>query len=211
MDRIPAFDRLAALYEEHGYALYLIGGTSRDLLLGLHPDDLDACTDARVEEAVAFLPSDIDLSFERFGRVKMSKAFGKMEITTLREEGPYLDHRHPSYLKFVKDLKTDSFRRDFTINAIYLDKNYTPIDFHDGLGDLERRIIRTIGDPYVRFKEDPLRIPRAERLAARLGFAIEQKTMEALKACYPLLAELNPAKLLEEERKGWTWPKSIKR
>lgn len=211
VERIPAFDRLAALYREHGYNLYLVGGTSRDILLGLYPDDLDACTDATVEEAVAFLPIGVDLSFQRFGRVKMGKEDGKMEITTLREEGPYLDHRHPSYLKFIKDLKTDSLRRDFTVNAIYLGADYVPIDFHGGLKDLEKRLIKTIGDPYLRFQEDPLRIPRAERLAARLGFSIEQKTMEALKTCYPLLAELNPAKLKEEERKGWTWPKSIKR
>ncbi len=211
METIPPFDRLAALYRRHGYSLYLVGGTSRDLLLGLLPDDLDACSDARVEEAVPFLPSDVDLSFSRYGRIKMGKEYGKMEITTLREEGPYLDHRHPSAIRFVRNLKEDSFRRDFTINAIYLDAEYRPIDFHGGLGDLEKGIIRTIGDPYVRFQEDPLRIPRAERLALRLGFSIEERTLEALKACYPLLAELNPAKLKEEERKGWTWPKSIKR
>ncbi len=205
MVRLPLFDELSALYFEHGYTLYLVGGSSRDLLLGLEPEDYDFATEATPEEASSFLPPDSDFSFSRFGCVKLGKRWKGAEITTFRTEGGYLDGRHPSEISFVGDIELDSLRRDFTINAIYLDRDYVPHDFHGGLGDLRSGLIRTIGDPYMRFKEDPLRMARAERLASRLGFEIEEATLKALRECYPLLGKLNPAKLKEEERKGWTW------
>lgn len=207
MKRLPIFDELAALYAKNGFNLYMVGGTSRDLLLSMPLEDLDFCTDATVEEERTFLPEGSDYSFARYGRVKLGKSQGRAEITTLREEGEYLDHRHPSFIKFVKDLASDSRRRDFTINAIYIDSAMSIHDFHGGLDDLRSKTIRTIGDPYIRFREDPLRICRAERFSLRLGFEIEERTLEALKACYPLLGEINPAKLEEEKRKGWIWRK----
>ncbi|MBR4275094.1 MAG: hypothetical protein IKQ34_03705, partial [Bacilli bacterium] len=119
------------------------------------------------------------------------------------QEGEYNDSRHPSNVIFVKDPKLDYVRRDFTINAMYLDEDYNVIDFSTGQEDLKKKLIRFIGDPYKRIEEDPLRIARAERFAKTLGFEIEEKTQQAIKDKRDLLGKLNPEKLKEEQRKGW--------
>ncbi len=194
------FLRLSSLYAEHGHRLFLIGGTSRDLLLGIDPSDIDLVTDATPEEEKAFLP-DLEMTFARFGSVHLKTEAGDIDITTLRRESGYKDSRHPSKIEFIRDLKEDSLRRDFTINALYIDCQGNISDYHGGLEDLKNRLIRFIGDPATRIQEDPLRILRAERFAKRLGFQIEENTEKAMEEHRDLLRLLNPEKIAMEMKK----------
>lgn len=194
------FLRLSSLYAEHGHRLFLIGGTSRDLLLGIDPSDIDLVTDATPEEEKAFLP-DLEMTFARFGSVHLKTEAGDIDITTLRRESGYKDSRHPSKIEFIRDLKEDSLRRDFTINALYIDCQGNVSDYHGGLEDLKNRLIRFIGDPTTRIQEDPLRILRAERFAKRLGFQIEENTEKAMEEHRDLLRLLNPEKIAMEMKK----------
>ena len=194
------FLRLSSLYAEHGHRLFLIGGTSRDLLLGIDPSDIDLVTDATPEEEKAFLP-DLEMTFARFGSVHLKTEAGDIDITTLRRESGYKDSRHPSKIEFIRDLKEDSLRRDFTINALYIDCQGNVSDYHGGLEDLKNRLIRFIGDPATRIQEDPLRILRAERFAKRLGFRIEENTEKAMEEHRDLLRLLNPEKIAMEMKK----------
>lgn len=194
------FDYLAQLFNENGFHLYMIGGTSRDFLLSLEVDDYDFTSDATPIQMKTFLV-DADYTFARFGTVKIKINNQKVDITTLRKEDSYVDLRHPSKIEFTKNIEEDYLRRDFTINAIYIDKNYKIHDFSNGLKDLKDGIIRFIGDPDKRIQEDPLRILRAERFAKMLNFKIEEKSLEAIKRNYHLIERLNPQKVLEERKK----------
>ncbi len=194
------FLRFAALYALHGHRLYLIGGTSRDLLLGIDPADIDLVTDATPEEEKTLLP-DLDMAFARFGSVKIKEQGKEIDITTFRRESGYDDRRHPSKVEFIRDPEEDSRRRDFTINALYIDCQGNVLDYHGGLSDLKKKLIRFIGDPATRIKEDPLRIIRAERFAKRLGFQIEENSKKAIEEHRGLLAFLNPEKIAMEKKK----------
>ena len=200
--RIEAFDFLKDLFRKNGFRLYVVGGTVRDFLLGKEITDLDFVTDATPEDEMKFIPEG-DFTFKKFGAVRYPFKGKHIDITTLRQEGEYSDSRHPSNVIFVKDPKLDYVRRDFTVNAMYLDEDYNVIDFSTGQEDLKKKLIRFIGDPYKRIEEDPLRIARAERFARCLGFEIEEKTQQAIKDTRDLLGKLNPEKLKEEQRKGW--------
>jgi tRNA nucleotidyltransferase/poly(A) polymerase len=199
---LPAsFLELSNLFEQNGFSLYVIGGTSRDILLGIDPADFDYVTDATPEDEKKFLP-DARYEFARFGSVKIFKEGVEIDITTLREEGEYRDFRHPSYVKFIKSPEIDSRRRDFTINALYIDKDENVLDFHGGLEDLQKKRIRFIGDPDLRIKEDPLRILRAYRFQKRLeGFHFDPATEAALRRNEGYLEKLNPAKVKMEREK----------
>ncbi len=198
---LPFLKEYARLYKEHGFLLFAIGGTSRDALLGLSPSDFDFVTDATPEEERRFLPN-ADYSFAKFGSIKAKENGMEIDITTFREEGDYLDFRHPSFVRFVSSPEIDSARRDFTINALYLDDNGAVLDFHGGLEDLESKTIRFIGDPSKRIQEDPLRILRAERFARKLGFRIDPLSQKAIDENRALLAKLNPEKVKSEAKKG---------
>jgi tRNA nucleotidyltransferase (CCA-adding enzyme) len=169
-------------------------------LLGIDPSDIDLVTDATPEEEKAFLP-DLKMTFARFGSVHLKTEAGDIDITTLRRESGYKDSRHPSKIEFIRDLKEDSLRRDFTINALYIDCQGNVSDYHGGLEDLKNRLIRFIGDPVTRIQEDPLRILRAERFAKRLGFQIEENTEKAMEEHRDLLRLLNPEKIAMEMKK----------
>lgn len=188
------------LFREHGYRLYMIGGTSRDYLLGRPYADFDFATDATPKEMETFLPS-ASYVFARYGSVHDKHGESEVDLTTFREEGEYKDHRHPSWIKFVKEPSLDYRRRDFTINAIYLDDRDGVLDFAGGMDDLKHGIIRFIGDPKTRIQEDPLRILRAERFAKTLGFAIDPASQKAMNELRGLLRYLNPEKVKMEERK----------
>ena len=197
---LPLFRFYASLFREHGHLLYLIGGTSRDLLLGRCPEDFDFVTDATPSEEKAFLLR-ADFSFGKFGSVKIKEGKDEIDITTFRQEGGYSDSRHPDWVNFVSSPEEDSWRRDFTINALYMDDEGRVLDFHHGLDDLREGVLRFIGDPFLRVKEDPLRILRAERFAKRLGFRIEPKSQEAIDENRALLSKLNPDKVKIESEK----------
>ena len=201
VDRIHAFQSLADLFNSHGFKLYLVGGTVRDYLLGLPLDDMDAVSDATPTDIVKFLPT-ADTTFAHLGSLKYKDENGvKFDITTLREESGYLDSRHPSQVNFVKDPKDDYKRRDFTVNAMYMDKGLKVIDYCGGQKDLENRILRMVGSPDQRLKEDPLRILRAIRFHLMYNLKIEDSLMEAMRDRFYLLKNLNDAKIESEMSK----------
>jgi tRNA nucleotidyltransferase (CCA-adding enzyme) len=196
-----AFEQLKPFFKEKGYRLYLVGGASRDLLLSRPYVDHDLVTDATPEQVQSFLPFKLDASFAKYGSLRLHINNEEVDITTLRQEGCYVDHRHPSFIKFITEPSIDYARRDFTINALYLDEKYRLLDFCHGKDDLDNKIIRFIGDPKRRIEEDPLRILRAYRFAKSLGFTIEPLTLEAIEQGKVLLQELNPEKVKLEEKK----------
>ena len=195
-----AFLEYAKLFEKNGFSLYMVGGSSRDYLLGLPSLDLDLVTDAKPEQ-VAKMVEGLDMTFARFGSVKKMEEDLEIDFTTMRKEGEYKDHRHPSHIEFIDSMEEDSRRRDFTVNALYIDSKGKVHDFHDGLSDLAKKQIRFIGDPKKRIEEDPLRILRAERFAKRLGFEIEESSKKAMEENRGLLTKLNPEKVKLEKLK----------
>ena len=154
---LDKFRKLYDRFSSFGFSLYLVGGTVRDYLLGIPLGDMDAVTDATPNEMKSFLP-EANYSFERFGSISIKIDGTKFDITTLRKEGSYLDSRHPLKIIFVKDLKEDVQRRDFTINALYLDKNLKVIDYVDGLNDIDNRVLRMVGNPKNRLKDERIDI-----------------------------------------------------
>jgi tRNA nucleotidyltransferase (CCA-adding enzyme) len=168
--------------------------------LGRPVDDYDFVTDATPDEMKEFL-ENADYTFSKFGTIRLSFYGRKVDIVTLRTEGEYADYRHPKTIKYIRRIEEDYVRRDFTINALYIDKKFNVFDFCGGLQDLKNGIIRLIGDPEKRIREDPLRILRAERFAKKLGFVIDEQTLKAIKNNRHLLKELNPDKVREEQNK----------
>jgi len=197
---LTIFKSLAKQFNDNGFRLYMIGGTTRDYLLGLEVLDYDFVTDATPDDMKTFL-TDADYHFERFGTIKVKVNGVKVDVTTLRVEGEYLDSRHPSFIKYVKTIDEDYIRRDFTINAIYIDENMNVIDPSNGCEDLRNKVIRFIGNPEKRIKEDPLRISRADRFKDKLGFEFEDSTKKYLEELRYLLNEINPEKLTMESKK----------
>ena len=198
MNKIKEFQQLANIFKSHGYNLYLVGGTVRDYLLGKELTDMDAVTDATPIEVVAFL-ANVDTTFAQLGSLKYKTPNGiKFDITTLREESAYLDSRHPSQITFVKDLAIDYKRRDFTINAMYMDSNLNIIDYCNGQKDLANRILRMVGDPDKRLKEDPLRILRAIRFYLVFNLEFDKKLKEAMTDRFYLLNNITDAKIRQE-------------
>ena len=195
------FQYLNRLFKENGFSIFEVGGSVRDELLGLEVTDFDFATDATPEEMMKFLPNAND-TFAKFGCIKYKGEYGRAEITTFRKEEDYDDFRHPRKVTFVKSLEEDYLRRDFTINAIYKDVDGKIYDPAHGVFDINNRVIRFIGNPEVRIKEDPLRILRAKRFATKLGFRIDDSTQEAIEKYSYLLDKLNPEKIKEEERKS---------
>ena len=198
MDKLQEFKSLANLFKSHGYNLYLVGGTVRDYLLGIELTDMDAVTDATPIQVVQFLPN-CDTTFAHLGSLKYKTPNGvKFDITTLREESSYLDSRHPSQITFVKDPKLDYKRRDFTINAMYMDADLNVIDYCNGREDLKRHLLRMVGDPDKRLKEDPLRILRAIRFHLVYKMILDGKLEEAMRDRFYLLNNITDAKIQSE-------------
>lgn len=169
--------------KENGYQAYVVGGAVRDFLMGKTPHDYDLTSDA--------LPSQISDVFkdfyqehsgEKHGTIRVIIDHKPIEITTFRCDEGYTDYRRPDNVEFVKDVYIDSRRRDFSINAFYYSEGHI-YDFHEGLEDLNNKVIKTIGNPSARFHEDALRILRAIRFSAKLGYEIESKTKTALLDC----------------------------
>ena len=198
--QIDAYLRLAKIFYDHGFELYLVGGTVRDFLLHRPLTDMDLVTTATPNQLETFLVG-MDTTFIKYGVVKYVFNGVKFDIATLRKEGRYDDSRHPTKIRFVTSLKKDYIRRDFTINAMYLDSYFNIIDYAGGHEDLKDKLIRFVGKPKKRIKEDPLRIMRAVRFALVFGFGFEHKTEVALKNYSYLLSKINPEKIKEEIRK----------
>ncbi|MBE6141666.1 MAG: CCA tRNA nucleotidyltransferase [Erysipelotrichaceae bacterium] len=197
---IDAYIKLAKVFKNKGFNLYLVGGTVRDFLLKLDLNDMDLVTDATPTQMLPFLKGADD-TFKQYGSLKYNFEGVKFDITTLRVEGKYDDSRHPSKVKYVTDLKKDYVRRDFTINSMYLDSYFILYDYCHGQEDLKNKLIRFIGNPKKRIKEDPLRIIRAIRFALMYGFSFEEKTEKAMKDYSGLLAKINKDKIRQEVSK----------
>lgn len=198
MNKLEKYLTLAGLFKKAGFNLYLVGGAVRDYLLGVELDDVDVTTDATPMDIKTFFEGEANYVFEKFGAVIINFEGVKFELTTLRKENKYLDYRHPNKIEFVKDLSLDYVRRDFTINALYLDSDLKVYDFCLGQEDLKNKILRFIGEPNERIKEDPLRILRAIRFALILDFDFEKDTYLALKNNVNLIEKLNKDKVRQE-------------
>lgn len=199
-NKIKLFIELADLFYSHGFQLYLVGGSTRDYLLNLPLTDMDLVTDATPSEVKLFLENG-NYTFERFGSVKFKYKDVKFDLTTFRKEGGYVDSRHPEVVLFTKDIKEDYSRRDITINALYLDKDLNVIDFVNGQNDLKNKVIKMVGDPLKRIKEDPLRIIRIYRFKLDLRFSIDKELEKVILANTSLLTNLRKEKILEEIHK----------
>ncbi len=216
---------LAQKFKNSGYSLYLVGGSVRDLLLEKAAKDWDFTTDAQPEKILEIVPDGFYNN--KFGTVGLNTDLGVIEITTMRKEGDYKDHRHPSVIGWTDKIEEDLARRDFTINAMALnivasDKNQESsktegeqslkespltldscnltllVDPYLGQSDLQNKLIRAVGEPDKRFQEDALRIMRAIRFSAQLNFQIEEYTFNAIIANKGLLKEIAWERIRDE-------------
>ena len=183
-----------------GYPAYLVGGCVRDMLLGVRPHDWDVCTGALPEEVLALFPGSRPTGM-RHGTVTVVIGSRQVEVTTFRTEGGYADHRRPDMVSFVGDLAADLARRDFTMNAIALSAEGVIADPYGGVADIRRRLIRCVGVPAERFEEDALRMLRALRFSAKLGFDIDLITLDAIREKAPLAAYLAAERVRDELEK----------
>ena len=198
MEPLELARQIVAKLRTNGRQAYFVGGCVRDMLLGGHPKDYDIATDARPEEVTALFP-DSDLVGAHFGVVLVRAAGAQVEVATFRSDHAYVDGRHPVSVEFETDPRQDVLRRDFTINGLLLDPDGGEIlDFVGGLKDLESRVVRAIGEPEKRFHEDHLRLLRAVRFAARLGFEIEAGTLRAIQRLHYLILKVSAERVRDE-------------
>ena len=182
---------------QHGFEAYLAGGCVRDMLLGKTPQDYDITTNARPEQIQKVFGETIPVGAQ-FGVILVLVGGEPFEVASFRHDGPYLDGRHPSAVRYGS-LEEDIQRRDFTINGMIYDPLADRvIDRVDGRRDLERRLVRAIGDPLDRFAEDRLRMIRAVRFAASLNFDIDQPTCAAIERLAPSVTEISWERIGEE-------------
>ncbi len=189
--------RIVKRLREKGYQSYFAGGCVRDSLLGKSPDDYDIATDAKPEEIQKIFPKTLAVG-ARFGVTLVIADGESFEVATFRYDGPYLDGRRPSQVRFA-NMKEDILRRDFTINGMFFDPlEDRVIDLVGGRADLERGQIRAIGNARERFEEDRLRMVRAVRFAASLNFAIEDKTFGAVRELASTVTQISWERIGEE-------------
>jgi poly(A) polymerase len=198
--------RIARTLREHGYSAYLVGGCVRDLLLGREPADFDVTTSATPQQVMKLFPQTYAVGAQ-FGVVLVPVLHDSdgardnyvIEVATFRSDGLYSDGRHPDEVRFSDDVRLDVQRRDFTINGLLLDPDTAAVlDYVGGKEDLERGIIRSIGNPQQRFQEDKLRMLRAVRFAARFGYSIEEKTFAAIRELAPQIHQVSHERVRDE-------------
>jgi putative nucleotidyltransferase with HDIG domain len=191
-------DAIIERLRQEGHAAFLVGGCVRDLLLGKTPKDFDVATSARPAELLRLFPG-ADQVGAHFGVVLVHEGGANVEVATFRSDLGYADGRHPVAVEFETDPRQDALRRDFTINALLMDPASGEIlDFVGGRADLEAQVIRAIGDPETRFREDHLRLLRAVRFAARLGFEIEAETFAAIPRLAPSIQSVAAERVRDE-------------
>lgn len=183
--------------QSHGYEAYAVGGCVRDSLLKRKPEDWDITTSALPEETKKLFPRTFDTGIEH-GTITVLLGKEGFEVTTYRIDGKYEDSRHPSEVKFTRNLKEDLLRRDFTINAMAYNDEEGLVDIFGGIEDLKKRSIRCVGNAKARFGEDALRILRAVRFAAQLDFTIEESTQEGIKELAPTLSNISAERIQAE-------------
>ena len=198
----PATAKVCAALRDAGFSGYVVGGAVRDLLLGITPKDFDVATDARPEQVRPLFRRAIIIG-RRFRLVHVMLGPETIEVSTFRAADPETAEKD-EHGRVLRDnvfgtQEEDARRRDFTVNALYFDpQTEEVVDFHGGLADLKKRMLRVIGDPQTRYREDPIRMLRAVRLAAKLGLTLDSATREPIRALAPLLERVPPARLFDE-------------
>ena len=188
--------------EKHGFEANIVGGCVRDASLGKEPEDWDICTQALPEQIMrcfngyTLVPTGL-----KHGTITLVLNHVPFEITTYRTDGIYSDNRHPDKVEFVKSLKEDLSRRDFTINAMAYNPKFGFVDYFGGISDIKKKVIRCVGNADERFQEDALRILRALRFASTLGFSIEGKTDAAIIRNKKLLKNIAAERIASELNK----------
>ncbi len=196
----PQAEKILHILNEAGYEAYIVGGCVRDALLSREPEDWDITTSAAPDQVKRLFRRTIDTGVQH-GTVTVRLGGRSFEVTTYRIDGAYEDGRHPKEVSFTSSLEEDLKRRDFTVNAMAWHPDEGLIDFHHGYEDLQAGILRTVGDPRERFEEDALRILRAVRFAAQLGFTIEEKTLAAIREFAGQLEKISRERIQTELNK----------
>lgn len=182
--------RIIKTIEDNGYEAYAVGGCVRDSILGRNPDDWDITTSARPEQIKSFFKKTIDTGIKH-GTVTVMMNHTGYEVTTYRIDGEYKDGRHPESVEFSAKLVDDLKRRDFTINAMAYNESNGFVDEFNGIEDINNHVIRCVGNPIERFSEDALRMMRAIRFSAQLGFDIDSKTYAAIVELAPAIRQVS--------------------
>jgi poly(A) polymerase len=181
-----------------GFQAYLVGGCVRDLVMNRAPKDYDVATDALPQQVLKLFPEGLSVGAQ-FGVVIVPREEGNTEVATFRSDGRYTDGRHPSEVRYAKTPKEDVQRRDFTINGLLYDPiEERVLDYVGGQADIRARRIRTIGDPFERFNEDRLRMLRAVRFAARLGFLLDAAARDAIRKLAPEIRDVSAERVRDE-------------
>lgn len=200
---------VAGKLRQAGFTAYFAGGCVRDALLGVEPHDYDIATDARPEQVQAIFPKSMAVG-AHFGVVVVRAGPDHVEVATFRTDGSYKDGRRPEEVTYSTP-EEDAQRRDFTVNGLFLDPaTEEVIDFVGGRADLEKKILRAIGDPAARFREDHLRLMRAVRFATTLGWKIDPATWIAVKAEAPTLAKISIERIRDEFLKIMLHPNRVR-
>ena len=186
---------------KNGFEAYLVGGCVRDMLMDIPPHDYDITTSAPPEAILTLFEKTVPTGIKH-GTVTVINGGIAAEVTTYRADGDYTDHRRPKSVTFVKSLKEDLARRDFTVNAIAYNKTKGVKDFFGGIKDINNKILRAVGEPKKRFREDALRILRLFRFASVLEFTPENETLNAALKCAPLLESISAERISSELRKA---------
>src|SRR3989454_3184882 len=180
-----------------GHEAYLVGGCVRDMVMAIEPADYDIATSATPEEVVKIFPRTESIGAQ-FGVILVIYQGHAFEVATFRSDDAYVDGRRPTGVTFT-DAKQDVLRRDFTINGLLYDPiEDRVIDHVNGRADIDAKLVRAIGDPFARFQEDKLRILRAVRFGARLGYRIEPRTWESVRAMAPKIHQVSSERIREE-------------
>ena len=199
--------KILNILSEHKHESYIVGGYLRDKLIGRKSNDIDICTSATPKEIMEIFPNT---SSPNYGSINIIYKNTNFDITTFRRDIKYQDNRLPVKIKYIKSIKKDLLRRDFTINTICMDKDGNILDYLEAKPDLEKRIIKTVGNPRYRLKEDSLRILRAIRFATILDFDIDAKTSHYLTEYAYLLKKLSYQRKKQELDKIFTSPEKEK-
>ena len=198
----PAAAKVCAGLREAGFSAHVVGGAVRDLLLGIVPKDFDVATDARPEQIKPLFRRALIIG-RRFRLVHVLMGPETVEVSTFRgadtETAEKDEHGRLLRDNVFGTMEQDARRRDFTVNALYYDPaTEEVVDFHGGLADLKKRTLRVIGDPATRYREDPVRMLRAVRLAAKLGLTLDPQTRAPIRDMAPLMERVPPARLFDE-------------
>ena len=190
-------DNIIKTLEAAGYEAFAVGGCIRDSVLGRTPQDWDITTSAKPQDVKRLFSHTIDTGIQH-GTVTVMLEHEGFEVTTYRIDGEYEDARHPKEVTYTVNLLEDLKRRDFTINAMAYNESRGLVDAFDGMGDLQKKVIRCVGNPKERFTEDALRMLRALRFAAQLGFEVEEQTFAAIRELAQTIEKISAERIQTE-------------